>query len=372
MKAVIVEIRDKIAAALGEDGRVIKIKNKNYSIGQEIELSNRSKYIKIVASAAAVLILFVTPAWAYFTPYSYVSLDINPSFEFSINRFDLVLDVKALNNDGEKVVESMEMGTLKNKEIKEAVKSVLSELKDQGYIIDGKEGGVVVAASSKSSEKTNELAASLKTAVEEEVSAKTEEKEIILEEKQNNIERAEKGDLSEDPDEKKETEVNKQQKSEEPASESAVLKEGKEKEAEKESLYSEDQDKLKDLRNEKEKEKDDKKQIKNSKNYKKFEVEVIEVSLDEVDNAKIMGITPGKWSLIEKLQESSKSDFDEKEIEKWLEKSVSDIMKEIDKNNKEYNKEERKEYKEKKSSVKKTDKELDDEKRDGKNSHKRK
>ncbi|WMJ78556.1 MULTISPECIES: anti-sigma-I factor RsgI family protein [unclassified Sedimentibacter] len=368
MKAVIVEIRDKFAAALGEDGRVIKIKNKNYSIGQEIGLSNRSKYMKIAASAAAALILFVTPAWAYFTPYSYVSLDINPSFEFSINRFDLVLDVKALNNDGEKVVESMEVGTLKNKEIKEAVKSVLSELKDQGYIIDGKEGGVVVAASSKSSEKINELAASLKTAVEEEVSVKTEEKEITVEEKQKDIDKAEKGDLSEGPDEKKETEV-KQQELEEPTAKSEELNESKENEAEKESLYSEDKDKLKGPRNEKEK--NDKKQ-KNSNNYEKFEVEIIEVSLDEVDNAKIMGITPGKWSLIEKLQESSKSDFDEKEIEKWLEKSVSDIMKEIDKNNKEYNKEERKEYKEKKSNVKETDKELDDEKRDGKNSNKRK
>ncbi len=37
MKAVVVEIRDKYVAVLAKNGRIYKIKNNNYTIGQEIE-----------------------------------------------------------------------------------------------------------------------------------------------------------------------------------------------------------------------------------------------------------------------------------------------------------------------------------------------
>ncbi|NYB72553.1 hypothetical protein HZF24_00200 [Sedimentibacter hydroxybenzoicus DSM 7310] len=167
MKAVVVEIKDKFVAVLSDDGCISKIKNKNYIIGQEIILKNNLKYIKIAASSAACLILFITPVWAYLTPYSYVSLDINPSFEFSINRFDRVLQVNAINDDGRDTVEHIDISKLKNKEIGEAVKNVLTELKGQGYLNNAKEDGVVVAASSKSQEKTDKLTSALKLAVEE-------------------------------------------------------------------------------------------------------------------------------------------------------------------------------------------------------------
>ncbi len=38
--------------------------------------------------------------WLYFTPVSAVSIDINPSIEFRINRFDRVLSVEGYNDDG--------------------------------------------------------------------------------------------------------------------------------------------------------------------------------------------------------------------------------------------------------------------------------
>lgn len=176
MKAVIVEIKGSNAVVLSEKGHISKIKNKNYSVGQEIVIKNNN-YIKWVATAAAIIVLFATSAWAYMTPYSYVSLDVNPSFEFVINRFDRVLEVKAVNDDAEEIVDEINIEGLKNKEILQAVKNVLKELKDQGYIIEDEEGGVVVATSSKSQKKTNDLAAALKTAVNEEVKVKEEKAE---------------------------------------------------------------------------------------------------------------------------------------------------------------------------------------------------
>jgi hypothetical protein len=116
MKAVIVEIKGKYAAILAENGLVSKVRNRNYEIGQEIVLNNnKAKLIRMTAAAAAAIMIFVTPAWAYLTPYSYVSLDVNPSFEFFVNRFDRVLTVKAFNDDGGEMSKDIDIDGLKNR-----------------------------------------------------------------------------------------------------------------------------------------------------------------------------------------------------------------------------------------------------------------
>lgn len=338
MKAVIVEIKGSDAAILSEDGRIYKIKNKKYVVGQEIILKNNNKYIKFAASIAASLMLFATPAWAYFTPYSYVSLDINPSFEFSVNRFDRVLNVKAVNNDGEEVIEKISIDTLKNKEINEAVKNVLVGLKNQGYIIQGKEGGVVVATSSKSQEKTDELAASLKEAVEKEVEFNSKNIDNIEE---NNKEKQVK-----------------------------VIKE-EEKEAEEDVKKAEDKedliktDGIKEAKEEskeiKEENKEVKKEEKENKKIKNIKVEVIEVSNKEVSEAKEHNVTPGKMNLVRKLEEKTGNNFDEATLSEWLNRPVQEIMEEIkkydeeEKFNKKESKQEQKESKKEEKSNKESD-----------------
>jgi hypothetical protein len=381
MKAVIVEIKDSVAAVLSEDGIVSKIRNKNYSIGQEIIIKNNSKYIKLAASAAAVLMLFVTPAWAYLTPYSYVSLDINPSFEFSVNRFDRVLKVRAVNGDGEKVVENIGVSELKNKEINEAVKHVLVELKEQGYIIEGEEGGVIIAASSKTQEKTNKLAASLKTSIQEEVAVKVlkasedkveqnknEEKteDKAEKEEQKIIEKAEKPsglneqaetEIKEEPDKSKEDEKVKETKeAAENKEESKEIKEIKEiKEAEKKVIKEEKKAIKEEVKAAKEEKKED-------KHKSKFSVEVIEVSQDEVDEAKEYNVTPGKFNLVKKLEEVYPDTLTFNSDE-WFDKPVKEIMdaiEEYSKTDKEIKKESKQEKSNKESvETKESDKKSD-------------
>ncbi len=320
MKAVIVEIKDNVAAMLSEDGRVSKIRNKNYFIGQEIKLKDNNKYIKLAVSAAAALMLLATPAWAYLTPYSYVSLDINPSFEFSINRFDRVLEARAVNNDGEKIVEKINIAELKNKEIKEAVKNVLVELKDQGYILEGKEGGVVIATSSKNQEKTDELAASLRTMVEEEIEfdtgndsdIKQDNKEEKEEEKKEEKEtkNTEDAKSSEESPEKEETDVKSKDAKE--TNETNETKQGSQEEAKQTKETARRADKAA---------------------KSKFSVEVIEVSQDDVKEAKELDVTPGKYNLVKKLQECAEKTgdkFGKDEIDFWLKQPVKSIMGEIE------------------------------------------
>lgn len=56
----------------------------------------------MAATACLMVVLagFGGGYWAYFTPVSAISIDVNPSIEFSINRFDRVLSVESFNDDG--------------------------------------------------------------------------------------------------------------------------------------------------------------------------------------------------------------------------------------------------------------------------------
>lgn len=368
MKAVILEIKDSYAAALSDDGTVIKLRNKNYAVGQKIVLKNNNKFIRLAASAAALIMVFVTPAWAYLTPYSYVSLDVNPSFEFSVNRFDRVIKVTAVNDEGKDIVEEISTANLKNKEINQVVKNVLVELKEKGYIVQGQEGSVVVATSSKSKEKTDELAASLRASIEEEVKESKELKEskedkvnIAKSNKEEKTTRENETDVTQNSDQAKETkELNKTEKSKDTETE-----EEKDQKEEKEQDKQEKQAAKETDKEEKQAAKEEVKEEKKSE--KKFEVEIIEVSSDEVDIAKSKGVTPGKMNLVGKLQDAAlnaKVPFGEEEFLKWLDEPVQDIMKEI----KKYSKEAKQESKtEEKKSNNKTDETKEIENQESKN-----
>jgi hypothetical protein len=86
-------------------------------------------------------------AFAYFTPVSYVSLDVNPSIEYSINLFDRVLTYKSVNDDGKEIVENL---NLKNKKIAKALEETLNKIVEEGYITKDENAGVVISISDSS------------------------------------------------------------------------------------------------------------------------------------------------------------------------------------------------------------------------------
>lgn len=149
MKAVIVEIKDKYAAILSDDGCIKKIANQNYVIGQVIELKEEKtrpigkRFLAVAISVTAVFALFTVSAWAYFTPYYYVSLDVNPSIEYTVNRFDRVIGVEGANEDGEAVLESLQ---LQNAPIEDAINDTINQLATENYLNGTEQGGIVIAA----------------------------------------------------------------------------------------------------------------------------------------------------------------------------------------------------------------------------------
>ena len=131
----------------------------------------------IFAASLAVLCLGgSTGAYAYYqTPVSYLSLDINPSVELGINAFDKVVQVEAYNEDGEKILEEVD---IVGSDVTEAVGELVSSADNNGYIAE--DGSTVVSVTTETD--NEEVATELETVAEEGVNSALEEteKEVVV------------------------------------------------------------------------------------------------------------------------------------------------------------------------------------------------
>lgn len=184
MKAVVVEIRKDNAALLSDDGCIVRVKNKNYQIGQEIETSLKTnvkfKKVAIFAAAACFALFIGGVATAYYVPSTYVSLDVNPSIEFSLNIFNRVLSVNGVNDDGSEIIEEIELSNLSNKTIDEAIAMVIDQITEDGYL-NGEGNGIVLTTSAKDLKRAAELAENLEDVATETVEENDLEAEVNAE-----------------------------------------------------------------------------------------------------------------------------------------------------------------------------------------------
>lgn len=106
MKAIILEVRDGWAAALREDGQIVKTRCVG-RVGETVELDEtvvsfpqkRKRFLR--AAIAAVLALAITGGTYTYTNVaeaSYITLDTaGSSVEFSVNRMGRIIGVRALD-----------------------------------------------------------------------------------------------------------------------------------------------------------------------------------------------------------------------------------------------------------------------------------
>ena len=171
MKAVIVGIKGRYAAALTGDGRIVRIRNCGYTVGQTVDPKALTsapplkKAVTWVAAAAAALALCIGGGSLYAAPYAFVSLDVNPSVEYVLNRFDRVLSVTAVNDDGAAILEDVR---LTNKSIDDAVRMTLNRIADEGYFGEAKTNGLLIATSCGNEKASEQLALRLEKKAQEE------------------------------------------------------------------------------------------------------------------------------------------------------------------------------------------------------------
>jgi len=159
MKAVITEIRGAKAAVLQDDGSIRLLENKNYKIGQVVELKTTKWYNKatkwVAAAAAVLMITSGAVSYAYLNPVATVSLDVNPSIEFRVNSFDKVINVKAMNDDGEQILGELD---LKGMEIEKAIEAALDEMVEQKFLDEADDkANVMISVQHKNEEKQEEM-----------------------------------------------------------------------------------------------------------------------------------------------------------------------------------------------------------------------
>ena len=174
--AVIVEVRGRKAAALTERGEFLRVNNIGYTVGQQVLLTpqpeaalpaRRRAHRSVYAGIVAGLLLLVLGGFKGYTlPVGVVSLDVNPSIEYTINCFDCVLDISAVNDDGDRILAGMDEAALRFRPVDEAVDATILALRENGYFSDIAENDVVIAASSYEAGHTQRIAERLGARVE--------------------------------------------------------------------------------------------------------------------------------------------------------------------------------------------------------------
>lgn len=79
-------------------------------------------YPAYAAACACLALVLLGGRWLYFTPTAAISIDINPSIELSVNRFDRVIAVTGFNEDGQELSKELDV---KYKNYAQAVEQIL-------------------------------------------------------------------------------------------------------------------------------------------------------------------------------------------------------------------------------------------------------
>ncbi|MBN2878699.1 MAG: anti-sigma factor domain-containing protein [Clostridia bacterium] len=169
MKAVVIKISKNKAFILKDDGSFSCVPDKGYKIGQEIWRKERNKQgftiiAKVAAAAAAIFIMFFGAVYAYNTPAHYVSIDINPSFEFKVNVFNRVIGANGADKDGAAVLEKVE---ITNKSMEDAIEIVIRQAGADGYINSASERNIVVGVHCTSLKMEQEVMESARVKIEQ-------------------------------------------------------------------------------------------------------------------------------------------------------------------------------------------------------------
>lgn len=133
-----------------------------------------------VLIAFALVVMGSTGAYAYQKPVSFVSLDVNPSIELGVNAFDVVVSAEAYNEDGENVLEDLDVvgGT-----VEEAVNEIVDSAITDGYIEE--DGSSVISITTETDDQV--LAEELEEAAEAGVEEALEENETEAEIEKDNV-----------------------------------------------------------------------------------------------------------------------------------------------------------------------------------------
>jgi hypothetical protein len=144
-KGIIMEINDTCLTLLTPDGQFLQSRKQKqpYTIGEEILFTPIApkrlvyrffgvKQLSIAAAAIFIIAGSLVPVYQSNKAYAYMSIDVNPSIEIGVNKQIQVVQVKAYNSDGKKIISHI--GDWEKKNVTEFTENVLKEMKKEGYL----------------------------------------------------------------------------------------------------------------------------------------------------------------------------------------------------------------------------------------------
>lgn len=185
MNGIIAEIHNSYMIVITKKGDFIKCKKlPDFQIGDEVNIpkTTMAAFYKRLSTVAASLIIFAmlsTGVYAYYTPYSYISMDINPSLELYVNRFDRVIGAHAFNEDAKKLIDAAK--GIKNKDVDKALENILDSAAESGYLKENAENSVMFVVSSNNAKEEAVLADIVSNTSSEMLANISTDYEVILE-----------------------------------------------------------------------------------------------------------------------------------------------------------------------------------------------
>lgn len=149
---IIMEEHKRYYIVMTRDGEFLKVKKiKEYQIGEEISFTTsqeekaslgRKLFARKIPqfSMALVLLLAVIPLLTNLNTgkaYAYVTVDINPSIEMSIDDKQTVTAMRAYNDDGTNIVRSID--DWRGKTLTDVTEEIISQSEQNGYLKNGRD-----------------------------------------------------------------------------------------------------------------------------------------------------------------------------------------------------------------------------------------
>lgn len=155
MKYLVMECTLGYAVVLDSEGRFLKVPNLGYEVGQELNYveefaesgGKKTLYsinFKRWVAVAACFCILVLGAALWRVPAGTVRIKINPDIKMTVNRFDRVVKIEGLNDDGKKLIEDYNGYGKTAKQVSDALADKAFKM---GYLKTG--GHIAVAADSK-------------------------------------------------------------------------------------------------------------------------------------------------------------------------------------------------------------------------------
>lgn len=152
-------MKDRIKVALNEIHADSYLKRHtkqavaNYINSAEQRRKNRLRTLTLVPICSVIVGFVCFGLVSYNIEVSAISIDINPSVELGINRYDRVINVRGFNDDGERLLESVD---LKNMSYENAIHAIL-ECDESKKLLEQDENIVVVTIDTQSEQKSDEI-----------------------------------------------------------------------------------------------------------------------------------------------------------------------------------------------------------------------